>query len=148
MSTARRDLHTRVHPALLAPAILAAILTGCSGARVTLDGRAVQGRSSIFIAANESDPRLAAGGDPIPNAEVTVRGRNHDGPVLATATSGPDGRFSIELPDAGLLRSELALTGRRDGHLPARTVMFAPPRGSSILLVMEPSAVSPSRQNP
>jgi hypothetical protein len=118
----------------------ASLLGGCAGNKIELDGRAVQGRSSIFLSANEFDSRLSAtGATPVAGAEITLRGRNHDGPVLATATAGPDGRFSLTLPDAGLLRSELALTGRLDGYLPARTVMFAPPRGSSILLVLEPT---------
>ncbi|MBM4109111.1 MAG: carboxypeptidase regulatory-like domain-containing protein [Phycisphaerae bacterium] len=115
---------------------LAAALGGCAGG-LAIEGRAVEGPASVVVPVDAGDARLGSAGAPVEGATVTVRVRKPDGPVVATATTGPDGRFCAKLPNPSLARSELAVIAAATGHLPARSVIFLPERGREVLVVLE-----------
>ncbi len=115
--------------------LASALLPGCQG--VALHGRVIEGPASVIVPVDAGDARLGAAATPVGGATVAVRARRADGPVVATATTDADGWFRATLPDASLARSELALAAAADGRLPARSVIFLPPTGRRVLIVLE-----------
>ncbi|RMH29778.1 MAG: carboxypeptidase regulatory-like domain-containing protein [Planctomycetota bacterium] len=124
------------------PAILVALALvgfgGCSG--YTLRGKVIEGDISYAAVVSADDERLTGPGV----AGVTVSmetdpGRLRREPV-GSATSGPDGSFSIRVrrPGAGILIYDVGIEARRDGYQGVRHQFRLPPGSKRLLITLQP----------
>jgi hypothetical protein len=117
---------------------LAALCTGCAGGKI--DGRVIGGTAGVVqtVAAGTDRPDQP----PISGAAVELRavGRGPTGPVIATTTTGPDGRFSLKYNDRRLVRDRMQLTAQAGGYMPVQEYLYLPASGTMVLVTMRPGA--------
>lgn len=113
-------------------------LTGCGG--YALEGRVVQGSRPAVRVVGENDPGLD--GPPLEGVQVSATLDPHDlnAKPLGSATSGPDGRFSlpVEALGAGMLEYEVEVAAGRQGYQSAGDIFPMPKRSQRLLITLPP----------
>lgn len=119
----------------LALAIVSAlVLGGCKSS--SLSGKVIAGEASVVTIIGNDEDRMK--GDGLEGVDVEVRlgqGRS----LLGKATSGPDGSWSIGVPDPKMVRDKLSVMAKGEGVLPSRGEVYFPGDGRSVLVVMKRS---------
>ncbi len=120
----------------LALAIVSALfLGGCKSS--SLSGKVIAGDASVALVVGNDDDRMKGGGLNGVDVEVRIgQGRS----LLGKATSGPDGSWSISVPDPKMVGDKLSVFAKGQGLLPSRGEVYFPGDGRSILVVMKRSA--------
>ncbi len=125
----------------LALAIVSAlVLGGCKSS--SLSGKVIAGEASVVTIIGNDEDRMK--GEGLEGVDVEVRlgqGRS----LLGKATSGPDGSWSIGVPDPKMVRDKLSVMAKGEGVLPSRGEVYFPGDGRSVLVVMKRSGPATSR---
>ncbi len=61
---------------------------------------------------------------PIPNAQIMITDGNLHGPILATATTGPDGKATLPYPST--IANNIHIIATKDGFVPVETIAARP----------------------
>ncbi|RMH13472.1 MAG: hypothetical protein D6695_03815 [Planctomycetota bacterium] len=113
------------------------LLTGCAGTRVV--GKVLPGTISYVGVVDHSDERLGEPG--IPGVSVRIEAPNgSSSSPIATATSGPDGRFSMSIPKDAWPTDRVVVRAIVDGYASARGSVYLPRTSQSFLILMERTA--------
>ena len=125
----------------LALAIVSAlVLGGCKSS--SLSGKVIAGEASVVTIIGNDEDRMK--GEGLEGVDVEVRlgqGRS----LLGKATSGPDGSWSIGVPDPKMVRDKLSVMAKGEGVLPSRGEVYFPGDGRPVLVVMKRSGPATSR---
>jgi hypothetical protein len=110
-------------------------LGGCKSS--SMSGKVIAGDASVALVVGNDDDRMKGGGLDGVDVEVRIgQGRS----LLGKATSGPDGSWSISIPDPKMVGDRLSVFAKGQGLLPSRGEVYFPGDGRSILVVMKRSA--------
>lgn len=129
--------------------VAASLVLSMAGCAYRLDGKVIDGFGSCRVA-RAGDPDERKGG--IPGAQVELVRDPHTGnrEVCGRATSGPDGRFELEVQGfgAGWMEETWLLRVRRGGYgnVEAQLDLPSSPSGRVVLVEMERGRSAPFRE--
>ena len=128
----------RILRSITCPLLLVLALAGCGG--YALEGRVVQGPRPSVRVVGADDPALD--GSPLSGVQVsaTLDPTDLNAKPLGSATTGPDGRFSLPVQalGAGTLQYEVEVAARRDGYQSAGDMFPMPGRSQRLLITLTP----------
>lgn len=111
-----------------------ALLAGCGGMKIR--GVVLSGPIGRAMVVDARDQRLTTTGVEGVEVQLVRPGAETGGGIapLASATTGPDGRFEITVSEKEKLRGQVVVLADSAGIFRTRTVVYPPRQGQEILV--------------